>query len=122
EASLVSGAKLAGLVAHSLEQIEPVRLLLRDPGPLEPWLAEHVHGRVETCNTGNFPYEAPFAQRFSAAKALLQNDASDTVYVYGLGASDFAVAARSQGRHVILHAYQTVAQSEYLLARDEADA
>src|SRR5205085_11252365 len=120
EASFVSGAKLAGLVAHSLEQIEPVRLLLRDPGPLEPWLTEHVHSPVEICNTGNFPYEAPFVQRFSAAKALLQNNASDTVYVYGLGASDIAMAARSQGRHVVLHAWQTPAQIEHLLARDQA--
>ena len=120
EASFASGAKLAGLVAHSIEQIEPVRLLLRDPGPLELWLTEHVHGPVEICNTGNFPYEASFAQRCSAAKALLQTDASDAVYIYGLGASDFAVAARSQGRHVVLHAYQTGAQIEYLLARDQA--
>jgi hypothetical protein len=120
EASFASGAKLAGLVAHSLEKIEPVRLLLRDPGPLESWLTEHVHGPVEICNTGNFPYEAPFAQRCSAAKARLQSDASDAVYVYGLGASDFAVAARSQGRQVVLHAWQTAAQIEYLLARDQA--
>jgi hypothetical protein len=120
EASFASGAKLAGLIAHSLELIEPVRLLLRDPGPLESWLTEHIHGPVEICNTGNFPYEGGFAQRCSAARALLQSDASDAVYIYGMGASDFAVAARSQGRHVILHAYQTGAQIECLLARDQA--
>jgi hypothetical protein len=119
DASFESGARLAGLVAQSLEHLEPVHVILRDDGPLSGWLAEHVHGKVDVCNRGNFPYEAPIAGRISAAASFLENDSSDIAYVYGLGATDFALAARLQDRRIVLHVYQSESQIEHLLARDQ---
>ncbi len=120
EATFETGARLAGLLAQSLEQFEPVRVILRDDGPLQTWLAEHVNGRIEICNLGNFPYDAPLAERVSAAASFLETDTSDLAYVYGLGATDFALAARSQDRRIVLHACQSASQIEHLLARDLA--
>jgi hypothetical protein len=119
EATFESGARLAALVAQSLELVETVRVILRDDGPLVGWLAEHVQGRIETCNRGNFPYEAPLSERISVAASFLASDSSDIAYVFGLGATDFALAARLQNRRVVLHAYQAESQINHLLARDQ---
>lgn len=119
DASFECGARLGGLIAQSLEEFERVRVILRDDGPLQVWLSEHVHGSVDICSRANFPYEAPFAERVLAASSLLEGDSSDIVYIFGLGATDFALAARSQDRRVVLHAYQTAQQIEHCLARDQ---
>jgi len=120
DASFETGARLAGLLALSLERFETVRLVLRDSGAVQTWLSEHVHGPIQTCNRANFPYEKPFSQRVSAARELLDSDSSDVAYIFGLGASDFAVAARSQNRRVVMHAYQTKQQILHMLGRDQA--
>jgi hypothetical protein len=116
-----AAARVGGLVAEALARSEDVRVVLRDDGPLVPWLEARVGAtRLTLCHPSAFPYDAPFEARVEAARGLLRGDPADTVYVASLAASDFAAAARADGRFLLLHVHEDEAESAALVQRDLA--
>jgi glycosyltransferase involved in cell wall biosynthesis len=63
----------------------------------------------------SFSNAVPFAERMDRAKALLQNDNGELIYVNSVAASVFVAAAKALGRHAVLHVHETSKELRNLL-------
>ncbi len=119
EATRTGAPRVGGLIARELGAGEEVRVIVMKDGPLAPWLKQTIGARNLVIRPDDgFDYRRPFEERLRLAEAMLDDEASDIVYVNSLASSVFAFAAAALERKTILHVHEKSADMVSLLAHD----
>lgn len=117
EASRTGAPKIGGLIAASLKRDRDVRVVCLEGGPLLGWLEEKIgSANVRVIQFDGPRFRVPFNQRVEIAKSVIEQDASEIVYINSLSASEFIVAAKAAGRFAVLHLHEKAHEMRHLLA------
>lgn len=116
-AELNTGTVCALATAFEIRTVETVSIIVRDSGNLDDILLNWFPS-VIICNPSNFPFELKFEQRISEARKIIAKLPSDIVWIDSFSASDFACAAKLEGRQVVLQSYDAISDIPRLLQKD----
>lgn len=116
-AELTTGTLCALATALEIRTTETVTSIARDSGNLDDILSNWFSS-VTICNPGNFPFELKFEQRIAVARKIIAKLSSDIVWIDSFSASDFALAAKLEGRKVILQSYDAINDIGIFLQKD----
>lgn len=117
QAELTTSTLCALATAFEIRSVENVAILSRDSGNLDDHLSNWF-SLVKICNVSIFPYEERFSQRIPAARKIIAALPSDIVWVDSFVASDFALAAKLEGRNVVLQSYDAITDIPRFLEHD----
>jgi glycosyltransferase involved in cell wall biosynthesis len=117
EATRTGAPRIGGLIAGALKKYRDVRILCLSGGPLLDWLRDRVGtNNVEVHQFDRVRHQISFNERLGFAKSFLERDASPIVYVNSLAASEFILAAKSQGKFAVVHVHEKMEEMKKLLA------
>ncbi len=117
EATRTGAPRVGGLIAGALKKYRDVRILCLQSGPLLEWLGERVGvDNVRVYDFDKVRHQVSFKERLDVAKSLLEQEASNIIYVNSLAASEFVVAAKQLGKLVVVHVHEKAEEMRKLLA------